>query len=74
MASEKQQRETPLERAQRDPTGIQRDWLTATEEGTGQATLEEAIDVATGGDPQPPLPSAAPETDHRGRPIVDRFG
>lgn len=66
--------ETPLERARRDPRGVEHDWLRATEEGTGQVTLEEAIDVATGGVPRPPTPPQAPEGDRHGRPIVDRFG
>lgn len=66
--------EDPQERAERDPRGLQHDWLTATEEDTGQSTLEEAIDVATGDDPRSPLLPDIPEGDSEGRSITKRFG
>jgi hypothetical protein len=71
---ETRHREEPEERAKRDPIGLQHDWLTATEDGTGQSTLEEAIDVATGGDPRSPLLPDIPEGDRDGQSITKRFG
>ncbi len=66
--------ETPQERAERDPIGLQRDWLHATEEGTGQETLDGAIDVATGTDPQAVSEQGKREEQERQRAIRAQFG
>jgi hypothetical protein len=65
---------TPLERADRDPIGLERDWLHAHEENTGQETLEGAIDVATGANPQAPAEQGAREAQERDRIIRSQFG
>ena len=67
-------KETPLERAERDPIGLQHDWLHATEEATGQDTLEGAIDAATGTDPHAAREAGAHEARERERIIRTRFG
>jgi hypothetical protein len=66
--------ETPLERAKRDPIGLQHDWLHATEEGTGEDTLDRAIDAATGTDPQAPIDAGAQQAKERERLIRTQFG
>ncbi len=66
--------ETPLERAERDPIGLQHDWLHAHEENTGQGTLEAAIDVATGTDPAITTEAGAREAQERDRIIRTQFG
>jgi hypothetical protein len=73
-ANPERHEETPLERAERDPIGLQRDWLHAHEENTGQETLEGAIDVATGTDPQAPAEAGAREAQERDRVIRSQFG
>ena len=75
MSTEPDRRdETPLERAERDPIGLQHDWLHATEEGTGEETLDRAIDAATGADPQAPINAGTQEARERERDIRTRFG
>jgi hypothetical protein len=67
-------KETPLERAERDPIGLQHDWLHATEEATGQETLERAIDAATGADPDAISEASKREAQERERAIRSQFG
>ena len=52
MAHPDRRDEAPRELASRDPIGFEDKWLRATEDETGQDTLEGAIDVATGADPR----------------------
>jgi hypothetical protein len=66
--------ETPLERAARDPIGLQHDWLHAHEANTGQETLEGAIDIATGTDPATTAEAGAREAQERDRIIRTQFG
>jgi hypothetical protein len=66
--------EHPPERTERDPVGMQRDWLHATEEGSGQDTLNGAIDVAIGTDPDAPPAEGAREEQERQRAIRTQFG
>jgi hypothetical protein len=73
-AESERHEETPLERAERDPIGLQRDWLHATEEGTGQETLDGAIDVATGADPHAVSEQGKREEQERQRAIRAQFG
>ena len=64
----------PLERAEREPTEVEHDWLHATQEDTDQDTLEGAIDVSTGRDPAVPRREAARADREREREIRSRFG
>ncbi len=73
-ANPERHEETPLERAERDPIALQRDWLHAHEENTGQDTLEGAIDVATGTDPQAHAEAGTREALERDRVIRSQFG
>jgi hypothetical protein len=66
--------ETPLERAERDPIGLQRDWLHANEEETGQETLEGAINAATGADSEAIGEAGKREAQERERIIRTQFG
>jgi hypothetical protein len=73
-ANPERHEETPLERAERNPIGLEDAWLHAHEENTGQDTLEGAIDVATGTDPQAPAEAGAREEQERQRAIRAQFG
>lgn len=66
--------ETSQERAERDPIGMQRDWLHAHEENTGEETLEGAIDVATNTDTEAISDAARSEARERDQHIRTRFG
>lgn len=75
MSAEPERREeTAQQRAGRDPIGMQRDWLHAHEENTGQETLEGAIDVATNTDTEAISDAAKRETEARDQHIRTRFG
>ena len=52
MTNAKRHAEDREERAARHPIAAEDAWLRATEETTGQDTLEGAIDVATGAAPR----------------------
>ena len=56
-------RHVDFERAERDPLGVERDVLSATEEGTGQQTLDRAQVVARG----------LPPPDHPDEPVVNGY-
>lgn len=66
--------ETPLDRAERDPIGLQHDWLHANEADTGEETLERAIDAATGADSEAIGASARQDAQERERRIRTQFG
>ena len=61
--------------AEHDPVGTEVAWLTATEESTGQTTLNDAQAVALGdeppGDPDDPIVNGYRGGDHRVEPSIE---
>jgi hypothetical protein len=73
----RESRYVDFERAERDPIGVEHDLLTATEEGTGQQTLERAQVVARGlpppDDPDEPVVNGYKGGDRRLEPSIEEI-